>query len=188
MNKIGIENKDMTMGEQTQIGVKLDKALKDEVDTILRGLGVKPTTAINGLYRYILQHRELPFTINTQVYKPSALLNNLSMDYSMMRRALSNVYQNLALGAPVSANEKAQLTNVIHEFTTNVRQFERILSAENAEHNINWKSAFNGARRAFYVLEAYLQHDGNGRYYLEEEGIIKLSLALKMLREAHAEG
>lgn len=153
----------------------------------MRGLGIKPTAAINGLYRYILQHRELPFIINTQVHKPSTLLSNLFMDYSLLKNTLGSFYQKVALGTPVSENERARLTNVMHEFTTNVRQIERMLSAENAVHNIDWKAAFNGTRRAFYVLEACLQRDGSGRYYLEEEGIIKLSLAFKMLCEAHAE-
>ncbi|VTR51707.1 addiction module antitoxin, RelB/DinJ family [Serratia fonticola] len=86
------------MNEQAQIGIKLDKALKEDVDIILRGLGIKPTMAITGLYQYILRHGALPFIIHTQVHTPQTLFGHLFMDYSVLKRTLGGILQPLTDG------------------------------------------------------------------------------------------
>ena len=172
------------MSEQIQIGVKVDKNLKDEVDEILRGLGIKPTTAIAGLYTYISQHKELPFVINTQADKPSTLISNLLMDYALLKRLLSELYLKVEADKQVTESEVKLLKNAIHEFNTNFRQIEKALYLLNHTHPIDWKRAYNGAKRAFYVLEAYLSLDLHRGYQMKEEEVIKLALALKMIQEA----
>ena len=172
------------MSEQIQIGVKVDKNLKDEVDGILRSLGIKPTAAIAGLYTYISQHKELPFVINIQADKPSALISNLLMDYSLLKRLLSEFYVKIESEKPVTGSELKLLKNAIHEFNTNFRQIEKALFLLNQTQLVDWKKAYNGAKRAFYVLEAYLNVDLHRGYQLKEEEIIKLALALKMIQEA----
>ncbi|AYO39798.1 type II toxin-antitoxin system RelB/DinJ family antitoxin [Serratia sp. P2ACOL2] len=172
------------MGEQAQIGVKVDKNLKDEVDEILRSLGIKPTTAINGLYHYILQHRELPFIINTHVNKPSNLLSNLFMDYLLLKNTLCDFYMKIEQAEQITENNLDLLKHVVREFIANFRQIENSLYPLNGENIIDWKKAFNGAKRAFYVLETHVRFETCQGHYLEDSGIIKLSLALKMIAEA----
>ncbi|EIT7186880.1 MAG: hypothetical protein E7K92_02405 [Serratia marcescens] len=172
------------MSEQIQIGVKVNKDLKNEVDDILRGLGIKPTTAITGLYNYILQHRELPFVINIQVNKPSTLVSNLFMDFTLLKKSLGEFYVKIEAQKHVFENELMLLKNVIREFSTNFRQIEKALYQFSNEYPVDWKKVFNGAKRAFYVLEAYLKFDPFLGYHLEDEGVIKLSMALKMIQDA----
>jgi addiction module RelB/DinJ family antitoxin len=174
------------MGEQAQIGVKVDKDLKDEVDEILRSLDVKPTAAINGLYHYIVQHRELPFIISTQVNKPSNLHSNLFMDYLLLKRTMQEFYQNREHEEPLTEKNLELLKYVVREFIANFRQIENALYPLNDEKVIDWKKAFNGAKRAFYVLETHVRFETYQGHYLEDSGIIKLSLALKMIIDAEA--
>ncbi|CAI1955860.1 type II toxin-antitoxin system RelB/DinJ family antitoxin [Serratia quinivorans] len=172
------------MSEPTQIGVKVDKALKDEVDVILRGLGIKPTTAIVGLYHYIAQHQALPFIIHTQVNKPSTLQHHLYRDFTLLKRLLQAFYASREHGEPNNDRELACLTNVLHEFITNFRHTEKALVPEAHAFLVDWTKAFNGTKRALYVLEAYLSPENPEGDRLDESGMIKLALALKMLHDA----
>ncbi|CAI2474629.1 addiction module antitoxin, RelB/DinJ family [Serratia proteamaculans] len=172
------------MGEQTQIGVKVDKNLKDGVDQILRNLGIKPTTAITGLYHYILQHKELPFISNTQVNKPSTLLSNLFMDYLLLKNTLHDFYRKTERAEQITENGLSLLKYVILEFIANFRQIEKSLFSSNYEDSIDWKKVFNGSKRAFYIIETHLMFEASKGYFLDEIGIIKLSLELKMLTDA----
>lgn len=172
------------MGDQAQIGVKVDKNLKDKVDEILRSLGIKPTTAINGLYHYILQHRELPFIINTQVNKPSRLLSNLFMDYLLLKNTLWDFYRTIERAEPLTENSLTLLKHVLLEFIANFRQIESALFPLNSEVRIDWKKVFGGAKRAFYLIETHIKFEDCQGHYFEESGIIKLSLALKMITDA----
>lgn len=172
------------MGEQSQIGVKVDKGLKDKVDEILRSLGVKPTTAINGLYHYILQHRELPFTINTQVNKPSKLLSNLFMDYLLLKNTFWDFYRKIERAEPLTEKSLALLKHVLLEFIANYRQIENALFPLNSENCLDWKKVFSGAKRAFYIIETHIKFEDCQGHYFDESGIIKLSLALKMITDA----
>ncbi|CAI1947266.1 hypothetical protein [Serratia quinivorans] len=172
------------MSEPTQIGVKVDKALKEEVDDILRGLGIKPTTAIVGLYHYIVQHRELPFIMQTQVNKPSTLQRHLYMDFTLLKRRLQAFYVTRERGGALQDEELTLLTNVLREFITNFRQTEKALAPEAHAFLVDWTKAFNGTKRALYVLEAYLPPENLEGDRLDESGMIKLALALKMLHDA----
>ncbi|MGK9009918.1 hypothetical protein ACRS9C_11445 [Serratia marcescens] len=172
------------MSEQVQIGVKVEKTLKDGADAILRCMGIKPTTAIAALYHYIVQHRELPFIIKTHVTRSNTLLFNLFMDYTLLTTSLDTFYFKLEKRTPILDNEVASLKHILREFSTNYRQLEKPLGLLSDDFPVDWKRAFNGARRAFYVLEAYLQSDEQRGYYLEDSELLKLSMALKMLREA----
>lgn len=174
------------MGEQTQIGVKVDKELKDEVDAILRGLGIKPTAAINGLYQYILRHRELPFIINMQVNRISTLSSHLFMDFTLLKTTLEAFYRKVEERKPIKDSELDFLKNVIREFNANFRQVEKVLYQRDDGCHVDWKRVFNGAKRAFYVIEAELKYTNGQGYYLEYGGIIKLSLALKMIIDAES--
>ncbi|MEG9795511.1 hypothetical protein V6X42_23850 [Serratia marcescens] len=172
------------MSEPTQIGVKVDKALKDEVDAILRGLGIKPTTAIVGLYHYIAQHQALPFIIHTQVNKPSTLQRHLYRDFTLLKRLLQAFYVSREHGEPINNGELACLTNELREFITNFRQTEKALDPTENTFLVDWKKAFNGTKRALYVLEAYLPSGHAPGNTQEESEMIKLGLALKMLHDA----
>ncbi|MEX3099206.1 hypothetical protein AB4M09_25885, partial [Serratia ureilytica] len=77
------------MTEQIQIGVKVVKSLKDEVDVILRGLDIKSTTAINGLYQYISQHGEHPFVISTSVKTPKDIAGGMFKNLFCLQSKLS---------------------------------------------------------------------------------------------------
>lgn len=172
------------MSEPAQIGVKVDKALKDEVDAILRGLGIKPTTAIVGLYYYIVQHRELPFIIHTQVNKPSSLQRHLYMDFTLLKRLMQAFYVTRERGGTLQDGELTLLTNVLREFITNFRQTEKALEPGDNVFHVDWTKAFNGAKRALYVLDAYFQPDNPQGDTLDESRMLKLALALKMLHDA----
>ncbi|KFI85224.1 MULTISPECIES: type II toxin-antitoxin system RelB/DinJ family antitoxin [Bifidobacterium] len=47
----------MTM---TQMNVRIDDKLKDDVDTVLREQGVSPSDVIRSLWRYIADRRQVP--------------------------------------------------------------------------------------------------------------------------------
>ena len=102
----------------------------------------------------------------------------------MLRRLLSELYTRVEAEKPITESELTLLKKAIHEFTINFRQTEKALAPQSHTHRVDWKKAYNGAKRAFYVLEAYLSIDNHRDYRLKEEEVLKLALALKMLQEA----
>lgn len=104
------------MTEQIQIGVKVEKSLKDEVDVILRGLDIKPTTAINGLYQYISQHGELPFVISTSVKTPKDIAGGLFKSLFSLQSTLSVFLDKVQMKRCVSREEVLIVLDILRDF------------------------------------------------------------------------
>ena len=62
-------------GETTNINIRMDKALKEQVDSLLSELGMNMTTAISIFLRQTVRERAIPFQISAaKTPKPRKLL------------------------------------------------------------------------------------------------------------------
>ncbi|CAI1049854.1 hypothetical protein [Serratia ficaria] len=163
------------MTEQIQIGVKVEKSLKDEVDVILRGLDIKPTTAINGLYQYILQHRELPFIISTSVKTPKDIAGELFKSIFSLRSTLSVFLDKINLKQGIRRGEALIVRDIIHDFIISFRQGGQYLNASQFEHSVVWHDAVLAAEGAYDILLKNAEYNENDIMQLDEKSVCRLS-------------
>ena len=60
--------------ETTNINIRMDKALKEQAESLLSELGMNMTTAFNIFLRQTLRERAIPFQISASVPTRKALL------------------------------------------------------------------------------------------------------------------
>jgi antitoxin component of RelBE/YafQ-DinJ toxin-antitoxin module len=169
------------MTEQIQIGVKVEKSLKDDVDVILRGLDIKPTTAINGLYQYILQHRELPFVISTSVKTPKDIAGELFKSIFSLRSTLSVFLDKINLKQGVRRGEVLIVRDIVHDFILSFRQGSQYINSSQFEHHVIWGDAVQAAEGAYDILLRNTTFTEDDMMQLDDKHIRLLSDLLLLL-------
>ncbi|CAI0815927.1 addiction module antitoxin, RelB/DinJ family [Serratia marcescens] len=169
------------MTEQIQIGVKVEKSLKDEVDVILRGLDIKPTTAINGLYQYISQHGELPFVISTSVKTPKDIAGGLFKNLFSLQNTLRVFFDKVQLKQSISRGEVLIILDILHDFVVGFRQNAQYLGISPFGQRVVWKDAVGAVEGIHEILENNVKYSEEGVMYLDDFYLSSLSGLLSSL-------
>lgn len=166
------------MTEQIQIGVKVEKSLKDEVDVILRGLDIKPTTAINGLYQYISQHGELPFVISTSVKTPKDIAGGLFKNLFSLQSTLSVFLDKVQMKRCVSREDVLIVLDILRDFIVGFRQSAQYLGASPFGRRVVWKDAVCAVESIHEILDNNVKYSEDGIMNLDEKYLSSLSALL----------
>jgi DNA-damage-inducible protein J len=74
---------------------RIEPELKNEAETILGGLGVPVSNAINMFYRQIVIHRGLPFPVKLP---PKKLINAATLTDMQLDQEITKGFDDIALG------------------------------------------------------------------------------------------
>ncbi|MCP1106589.1 hypothetical protein M6G53_14480 [Serratia nevei] len=169
------------MTEQIQIGVKVDKSLKDEVDVILRGLDIKPTTAINGLYQYISQHGELPFVISTSVKTPKDIAGGVFKSLFSLQSTLRVFFDKVQSKQRISREEILIVLDILRDFIIGFRQSAQYLGVSPFGRRVVWKNAVCAVEGIHEILDNDVRFSEEGIMYLDANSLSSLSELLNTL-------
>ena len=83
------------MTKTANLYARIEPELKNEAETILSGLGVPVSNAINMFYRQIVIHRGLPFAVQ---YPPRSLMNAATLTDAQLDAEVARGFDDIAAG------------------------------------------------------------------------------------------
>ena len=93
------------MVKTANLYARIEPDLKNEAETILGGLGVPVSNAINMFYRQIVIHRGLPFPVK---FPQSTLVNAATLSDMQLDQEVAKGFNDIDAGRKRSLNEVAQ--------------------------------------------------------------------------------
>ncbi len=83
------------MTKTANLYARIEPELKNEAESILSGLGVPVSNAINMFYRQIVIHRGLPFAVQ---YPPRSLMNAATLTDAQLDAEVARGFDDIAAG------------------------------------------------------------------------------------------
>ncbi|MBS4462597.1 type II toxin-antitoxin system RelB/DinJ family antitoxin [Aerococcaceae bacterium zg-B36] len=90
------------MANTNAVYARIDSNLKQNAETILRQLGISPSSAIQMLYHQIILHNGMPFELRLPERKPTSISKLSQEDLNI---ELQKALDSLASGKTYSADE-----------------------------------------------------------------------------------
>ena len=90
------------MVKTANLYARIEPELKNEAETILGGLGVPVSNAINMFYRQIVIHRGLPFPVK---FPSKSLMNAATLTDMQLDQEVTKGFEDIAAGRKRSLND-----------------------------------------------------------------------------------
>ena len=109
---LNLVNQGESMVKTANLSARIEPELKNEAETILGGLGVPVSNAINMFYRQIVIHRGLPFAVK---FPTNNLINAATLTDMQLDQEISKGFDDIASGRKRSL--KAAADGLAREFS-----------------------------------------------------------------------
>lgn len=136
----------------TQINVRIEEELKNEVHSIYEDMGITPSQAINSFYQYVRDNGVLPYKITISIESvpdgKKTVFNAMNEVQNMMNSALNNLY----IGHFSEENKRAMQFS-LNSFTNAFESRYNELKATSGGHlDPAWMTAVNLSKALYYQL------------------------------------